>query len=259
MKLDDLKEFLDERAGRYNQRSFIEADPIRVPRMFNRKENIEVAAFLTSTISWGNRPAIIKSATALMQRMDYHPCDFILNASEEELLHLKSYVYRTFQGVDCIYFVRSLRNIYLNYGGLQEVMEQGFRTGGSVKEALQCFFNRFFEIPGERTRKHVAQVAHGASAKRLNMFLRWMVRNDSTGVDFGLWNGIPASELMLPLDLHTGNVARELGLLQRKQNNWKAVEEVTAKLRAMDPADPVKYDFALFGLGIFEKFADGAK
>ncbi len=257
MNFSELKDFLDQKAERYNRPDFIESDPIKIPRMFDRKENIEIAAFLTATIAWGNRNAIIKNAVRLMRQMDNQPFDFVLHASASELFHLKRFVHRTFQGDDCIYFVRSLRNIYKNYGGLQSVLEGGFRKDESVKAALENLYDLFFEIPGERTRKHLANVASDASAKRLNMFLRWMVRNDDSGVDFGLWNGIPPSALMLPLDLHTGNVARKLGLLQRKQNNWKAVEEVTAKLRLMDPVDPVKYDFALFGLGIFERFAHG--
>ncbi len=152
----------------------------------------------------------------------------------------------------CIYFTSSLKNIYRSYGGLQSVLEKGFQYENSVKSALTHFHSVFFENPGERTRKHVSDVTKGASAKRLNMFLRWMVRYGN--VDFGIWNGIPASELMLPLDVHTGNVARKLGLLQRKSNDWKAVEEVTSVLRTFDKYDPVKYDFALFGLGAFEKF-----
>jgi len=163
-------------------------------------------------------------------------------------------VHRTFNGSDCIYFVRSLRNIYHNHKGLQSVFENGFKKKNTVKSALTEFYKVFFEIAGERSRKHVSNVEKGASAKRLNMFLRWMVRGDKSQVDFGLWNGIPQSALMLPLDVHTGNVSRKLGLLQRRSNDWKAVEEVTQSLRQFDPADPVKYDFALFGLGAFEKF-----
>jgi uncharacterized protein (TIGR02757 family) len=186
--------------------------------------------------------------------MDNRPFEFVLNASEQEISYLKKFVHRTFNGEDCMYFVRSLKNIYKNHGGLEEIFESGFRKENSVKSALAYFYRVFFEFPGERTRKHIANVERGASAKRLNMFLRWLIRNDNCGVDFGLWKGIPASELMLPLDLHTGNVARKLTLLKRKQNDWKAVQEVTQTLRKFDPKDPVKYDFALFGLGIFEKF-----
>lgn len=254
MEFAELKEFLDEKTEKYNRPAFIESDPVQVPRQFSRKENIEIAAFFTATISWGNRPAIIKNALRLMEWMDNSPYDFIMKSPANGFNVLNPFVHRTFNGGDCIYFARSLKNIYSNHGGLQQVFETGFQQEGSVKSALEYFHSVFFELVGERTRKHVANVQRGASAKRLNMFLRWMVRNDHRGVDFGLWEGIPQSALMLPLDVHTGNVARKLGLLNRKQNDWKAVEEVTATLRKFDPADPVKYDFALFGLGIFEKF-----
>lgn len=253
-ELSILKAFLDEKVEKFNHPVFIETDPIQVPKKFSEKENIEIAAFLTATISWGNRPAIINNALRLMNLMDNQPHDFVLNASRPELNNLARFVHRTFNGNDCIYFIQSLRNIYTSHGGLQTLFEKGFQYENSVKSALIHFHKLFFEIPGERTRKHVSNVDKGASAKRLNMFLRWMVRKDKGNVDFGIWNGIPASELLLPLDLHTGNVARKLGLLKRKSNDWKAVEEVTASLRNFDSADPVKYDFALFGLGIFEKF-----
>ncbi len=254
MKVEELKEFLDEKAEKYNRPGFIATDPVQVPRQFSQKENIEIAAFLTATISWGSRPAIIKNALRLMSLMDNRPFEFIAEGSNADFERLNSFVHRTFNGQDCTYFARSLKNICQNHGGLQTVFETGYKKEGSVKSALHHFHSVFFEIPGERTRKHVANVEKGATGKRLNMFLRWMIRNDQKGVDFGLWNGIPASSLMLPLDVHTGNVARKLGLLSRKQDNWKAVEEVTAELRKFDSEDPVKYDFALFGLGAFEKF-----
>lgn len=252
--LDELKNFLDEKVEKFNQPDFIITDPIQVPKLFSEKENIEIAAFLTATISWGNRQAIINNALRLMNLMDNQPHEFVLNASRSELNNLAKFVHRTFNGNDCIYFIQSLRNIYTNHGGLQAVFEKGYQNELSVKSTLIHFHKQFFDLPGERTRKHVSNVEKGASAKRLNMFLRWMVRKDKGNVDFGIWNGIPASELLLPLDVHTGNVARKLGLLKRKSNDWKAVEEVTASLQKLDPADPVKYDFALFGLGIFEKF-----
>jgi uncharacterized protein (TIGR02757 family) len=253
MNLTEIKEFLDEKVKKFNRPSFIETDPVQVPRQFSHKENIEIAAFFTATLAWGNRTAIIKNAVHLMKMMDNRPYEFVLHSSGSELHLLNNFVYRTFNGSDCIYFVQSLRNIYENHGGLQGVFETGFQSGSTVKSALGYFYKVFFEIAGERTRKHVASVEGGASAKRLNMFLRWMVRSDDRGVDFGIWKGIPASELMLPLDVHTGNVARKLGILRRKQNDWKAVEEVMEVLRKFDASDPVKYDFALFGLGIFEK------
>lgn len=254
MKLPELKEFLDEKADFYNRPAFINSDPIQIPKQFSQKENIEIAAFLTATISWGNRAAIIKNARQLLQLMDNRPYEFILQATDSETNSLKKFVHRTFNGNDAAYFVRSLKNIYQNHGGLQQIFETGFQKEKTVKGALAHFYRVFFELPGERSRKHLANVEKGASAKRLNMFLRWLVRKDNRGVDFGIWNGVPVSELMLPLDVHTGNVARKLGILKRKQNDWKAVEEVTETLRKFDPEDPVKYDFALFGLGVFEKF-----
>lgn len=254
MNHSELKAFLEEKTAKYNNPKFIESDPIQVPHLFSQKENIEIAAFLTSSIAWGNRRSIINNALKLMNWMDNHPYDYILNASRIEKEKLQHFVHRTFNGSDCLFFVESLKNIYQNHGGLQTIFETGFQKENTVRSALIFFHETFFEISGERTRKHVANVEKGASAKKLNMFLRWMARSDKAGVDFGLWNGIPTYALMLPLDVHTGNVARKLGLLRRKQNDWKAVEEVTSFLRRFDSSDPVKYDFALFGLGAFEKF-----
>ncbi len=252
--ITELKNFLDEKVEKFNRPEFIETDPIQVPHSFSGKENIEISAFLTATLAWGNRRSIVNNAFRLMTMMENHPHNFILNSSSSEKKQLNQFAHRTFNGSDCIYFVNSLYNIYQKHGGLQAVFEKGYRREDSVKSALLHFYHTFFEISGERTRKHVSDVRKGASAKRLNMFLRWMIRQDNRNVDFGLWKGIPASQLMLPLDVHTGNVARKLGLLHRKSNDWKAVEEVTKALRSFDPEDPIKYDFALFGLGAFEKF-----
>jgi uncharacterized protein (TIGR02757 family) len=252
--ISDLKAFLDEKVIKYNQPFFIKTDPIQVPKRFSEKENIEIAAFLTATIAWGNRLSIINNATKLVALMENQPYDFVLNSSNADLKKLEHFVHRTFNGNDCIYFIRSLKNIYQNHNGLQSVFETGFKKDNKVKSALAGFYKTFFEISGERSRKHISNVEKGSSAKRLNMFLRWMVRGDKSKVDFGLWRGIPQSALLLPLDVHTGNVARKLGLLKRKSNDWKAVEEVTLALRKFDPDDPIKYDFALFGLGAFEKF-----
>ena len=252
--LPDLKSFLDEKYAQYNQPFFIETDPIQIPKLFAEKEDIEIAAFLTATIAWGNRISIIKNAEKLMRMMGEQPSGFVRNATQTEIETLQKFVHRTFNGTDCIYFIRSLKHIYQNRGGLQTLFEAGFKRQNTAYSAIENFFQVFFELPGERTRRHVPDVAKGSAAKRLNMFLRWMVRTDNSRIDFGLWKGIPSSALMLPLDVHTGNVARKLGLLTRNSNDWKAVEEVTSALRVFDPADPVKYDFALFGLGAFEKF-----
>lgn len=254
MNFENLKDFLDEKVEIYNRPQFVESDPIQVVKQFSGKEDIEISGFLTATISWGNRPAIIKNALRAMELLEQSPYDFITYASESELDHLRKFVHRTFNGDDLVYFVRSLQNIYRKHGGLQNLFESGFEQTNSVFGALENFHRIFFELTGERTKKHVSNVAKGASAKRLNMFLRWMCRQDQVGVDFGLWKRIPPSALMLPLDLHTGNVGRKLGLLQRKSNDWKAVEEITTALRNFDSLDPIKYDFAIFGLGVFEKF-----
>ena len=251
--IENLKEFLDEKVEKFNQPMFIETDPIQIPKRFSKKEDIEIAGFLTAVISWGNRSSIIKNATKLMQTMDFQPFDFTINATQNDLMSVKNFTHRTFNGDDCIYFLRSLKNIYKNHGGLQQVFEKGFQQNQTVKSALEYFYTIFFEIAGERTRKHISCVSKGSAGKRLNMYLRWLVRNDNR-VDFGLWHKIPTSALLLPLDVHTGNVARKLGILQRKTNDWKAVEEVTTVLSELDPHDPVKYDFALFGLGAFESF-----
>ncbi len=255
MDNSQIKELLDLKYHQYNLVSFIESDPIQIPHSYNITEDIEISGFLAATIAWGQRKSIINNSRRLMQMMGNNPYDFVMEASEYQLERLLGFRHRTFQGEDCYYFVHSLRNIYSHHGGLRYIFEQSYHTNGNIFAALIELRNIFFELPGlQRTGKHISNVAKGASAKRLNMFLRWMVRKDDKGVDFGIWSGIPASALYLPLDVHTGNVGRKLGLLTRKQNDWKAVEEITDRLREFDPADPVKYDFALFGLGVFENF-----
>jgi uncharacterized protein (TIGR02757 family) len=252
---ENIKSFLDEKIQLFNRAEFIETDPIQVPALFTSKENIEIAGFLAATLAWGQRPTIIRNALKLIALMKNDPIDFLLNTPEDDWDVFRDFKHRTFNGTDCIYFLKSLKNIYQNHGGLEQVFTDGFRNGNSVTSALVHFRKVFFELEHERrTEKHVSDVEKGAAAKRLNMYLRWMVRNDQANVDFGLWKQIPSSALMLPLDVHTGNVARKLGLLTRTQNDWCAVEEITAKLREFDLEDPIKYDFALFGLGVFEGF-----
>lgn len=246
-----LKELLDDRYLKYNVPAYIDADPIQIPHLFSKKEDVEIAAFLAAAIAWGQRSTIIKNARKLISWMDNAPYDFVMNAEEDDLKVVEKFVHRTFNGIDCTYFLQALQNIYIHHGGLERVFQQGFDTDKTVYSALQHFRNVFFELPHvRRTEKHVGDVTRNAAAKRLNMLLRWMVREDVQGVDFGLWNGIPTSALMLPLDVHTGNVGRALGLLTRKQGDWKAVEEITEALRQFDAKDPVKYDFALFGMGL---------
>jgi len=246
-------EFLEEKHDLYNRPSFIKDDPISVPHQFTRKEDIEIAGFFSATIAWGQRVTIIKNANKLMGLMDNSPYDFISNHTDKELQPFSKFVHRTFNGTDCIFFIRSLKNIYKNHGGLSAVFEQ---KSTSVYEAIIHFRKVFFDMPGQfkRTQKHVSNPGKNASSKRLNMFLRWMVRKDNRDVDFGLWEDLSMSILCCPLDVHTGTVARKLGLLKRKQDDWKSVVELTEELKRHDPKDPVKYDFALFGLGVFEKF-----
>ena len=247
----ELKTLLDERVRRFNKESFIETDPIQIPKRFGQKENIEIAGFLAATIAWGQRPTIIRNASQLVKLMENDPYDFLLNTGEPDWACFAPFKHRTFNGTDCIFFLRSLKNIYLNHGGLESVFSIGYLKEQSITSALRYFRKIFFELPHEeRTQKHVSNIDKGAAAKRLNMFLRWMVRKDESGVDFGLWKEIPMSALKIPLDVHTGTQARLLGLLTRTQNDWKAVEELTARLTAFDPNDPVKYDFALFGMGV---------
>jgi uncharacterized protein (TIGR02757 family) len=252
-EFDILRNFLEKKYRYYCVSGFIDTDPVQIPHLFRRKEDIEISGFLTAIIAWGQRKSIIAGARRLMIMMDNAPYDFVMHAGAKELEKPAAFVYRTFQPDDCLFFISSLRNIYNRHGGLQKVFEEGYSATGSVFGAIACFRNIFFEIPHlQRSGKHVSNVEAGAAAKRINMFLRWMVRKDDE-IDFGLWKNIPAKALMIPLDVHTGNTSRRLGLLTRKANDRKAVEELTANLRLFDPEDPVKYDFALFGLGVFEK------
>ncbi len=250
-----LKEFLNFKADQYNQPRFIVDDPIAVPHKFSRKQDIEIAAFLTASISWGKRASIIQNAKRLMEIMDNAPWQFILESGIEDINRCARFVHRTFNGSDCIFFIHSLKNIYQNHGGLENVFSEPIKNGKTVKESIIHFREIFLELnhPG-RLEKHIANPALNASAKRINMFLRWMVRNDDRGVDFGLWKSISPSQLYCPLDIHTGNVSRKLGLLDRKANDWKSVEILTQKLLRFDADDPVKFDFALFGIGIYERF-----
>jgi len=251
----ELRVLLEEKAALYNRPEFIEKDPVLIPHSFSGKENIEISAFLASSIAWGNRISILKNGWRLMSMMGNNPFAFITTSSAQERKQVSRFVHRTINGEDMLFFIEALRNIYLQHGGLEEVFSQAWIQTGSMRSALIHFHHVFFSIPyPERSRRHIADVERDSAAKRLNLFLRWMVRPDHQNVDFGIWNRIPPSALMLPLDVHTGRVARNLGLLQRNQNDWKAVEEVTAVLREFDPADPVKYDFALFGLGVFEGY-----
>jgi uncharacterized protein (TIGR02757 family) len=255
MERSTLKEFLDEKYLQYNSIKFIESDPIAIPHLFSHKEDIEIAAFLSAVIAWGQRTTIIRNAMRLMDLMGREPYNFIMNYDNTEQNRFDTFIHRTFNSTDCSYFIKALSHIYREHGGLEQIFSKAYSFDHTVKSAIILFREAFLSFqPQPRTEKHFANPLKGSSAKRINLFLRWMIRNSKSGVDFGIWKSVPASVLMIPLDVHSGNTARKLGLLTRKQNDWQAVEELTANLRLFDSNDPVKYDFALFGLGMFEKF-----
>ncbi len=254
MTQKELKDFLDAKVIQYNNPKFIESDPIQIPHQFSLKEDIEIAGFLTATIAWGNRKMIITNAKKMMSLMGNSPYDFIMNYKEHHLDVFDGFVHRTFNIIDINFFIQSIRNIYLKYNGLESIFINR-NDKISLQHRIHNFKNIFFELEHPiRTKKHISDPLKGSAAKRINMFLRWMVRKDNTGVDFGLWETVSPSELSCPLDVYSGNVARKLGLLNRRQNDAKALHELDTYLRKLDPQDPVKYDFALFGLGVFEKF-----
>ncbi|SCY80087.1 TIGR02757 family protein [Flavobacterium caeni] len=254
MKTDDLKSFLDEKAALYNRPDFIDSDPIQIPHLFSAKEDIEIAGFLAATIAWGNRKQIIKNAHRMIELMGQAPYDFVMSHTDPQLERLDGFVHRTFNGVDFTTFIRALRNLYEKHGGPEQVFAKHQNAQG-LQHAISQFKKTFFEIEHPtRTQKHLSDPLNNSAAKRLNMYLRWMVRKDNKGVDLGIWKGVSPALLSCPLDVHSGNVARKLGILTRKQNDAKALAELDAQLRFFDPTDPAKYDFALFGLGVFEKF-----
>lgn len=252
----EVKELLDEKYFQFNNTNFIETDPISIPHQFSKKEDIEIAALLVATIAWGQRISIINNGNKLMRLMNDEPHDFILNFSKKDAVRFEGFVHRTFNSIDCVFFLNSLKHIYTKQGGLESAFSSHFSDKETdVKNAITNFRTLFLTTTHQsRSEKHISNPSAKSSAKRLCMFLRWMVRNDKYGVDFGIWKSIKKSQLCLPLDLHTGNVSRKLGLLQRTQNDWQAVEEITSVLRVFDKNDPIKYDFSLFGLGAFEGF-----
>ena len=253
MNQNELKDFLDEKVALYNHPNFIESDPIQIPHRFSLKEDIEIAGFLSATIAWGNRKMIISNASKMMDLMGNSPIDFVMSHSPEQLERFDNFVHRTFNANDFRTFITGLKHIYNHYQGLENVFTNV--ENNSVQNNISKFKKIFFEIKHEpRTQKHISDPLNNSAAKRINMFLRWMVRNDTSGVDFGIWKNVSPEYLSCPLDVHSGNVARKLGLLTRKQNDAKAVLELDTNLRILDADDPTKYDFALFGLGVFEHF-----
>ena len=250
-KILELKPFLDEMADRFNRKAFIVDDPISIPHRFSKRQDIEIAGLFAATLAWGQRRTIIRSCETLMALMDQAPHDFVLNHHDRDLVRVESFVHRTFNGTDLLYFLAFLRSHYRR----RDTMEDLFVVPSSeptVEKGLIGFHEQFFGLPDfpERTRKHVATPARHSACKRLNMFLRWMVRRDDRGVDFGLWRRISPSQLVCPCDLHVERVARRLKLIRRRPLDWQTALELTESLRLLDPVDPVRYDFALFGMGI---------
>jgi len=252
MNKKEIYSFLIEKANFYENPHFIESDPVQIPHEFTKNEDIEIAGFLTATIAWGNRKSIINSSKKIIQILEYSPLDFILNYTYKDLRPFHYFVHRTFSGNDLIYFLKKLREIYTENKTLENYI---YLPNTSVSEMQSSFHVNFFKSPHEkRIEKHIADPMRGSAAKRMNMFFRWMVRSNKNGVDFGIWKKFKTSQLSCPLDVHSGNVARKLGLLKRKQNDAKAVMELDGVLNRIIPEDPVKLDFALFGLGVHEKF-----
>ncbi len=248
--LKELKDFLDEMVTQYNNPTFIGLDPIQIPHSYTIKEDIEISGFLAAIISWGNRTSIVKNAKRMLAYMGDSPYDFILNHREQHLNQMEGFVHRTYNSVDLLTFIEGLKYIYKDKNGLEGIFVK-YQANDSLQPAIHEFKKEFFNIPHlERTRKHLPDPMTGSAAKKINMYLRWMIRQDNAGVDFGIWKNISPSKLSCPLDTHSGNVARKLGLLGRKQNDAKAVQELDGVLRQLDCHDPVKYDFALFGLGV---------
>ncbi len=250
LKFEELKVFLDEKADQYNHPEFIENDPIQIPHRFSLKQDVEIAGFLAATISWGNRKAIIKSAEKMLEIMGNSPHDFVLNHSEKDLSDIRDKnIHRTFNGEDFVYFINQFNKIYTE----NESLENLFKVNDSeinFSHAIERFRTQFLGKEKHRTHKHVSSPYKNSSTKRIIMFLRWMVRKDKRGVDFGIWESIDQKHLSIPLDVHTGNISRKLGLISRTQNDWKTVEELDLVIRKFDEKDPAKYDFALFGLGV---------
>ncbi|MFN8250423.1 MAG: TIGR02757 family protein [Ferruginibacter sp.] len=257
MEKHKLVTLLNSKVDLYNQPSFIAADPVSIPHRFTKKQDIEIAGFFAAIFAWGNRTTIISKTTELLRLMDNKPHDFVLHAGAAELKRLEGFKHRTFNTTDLLYCMEFFKMHYSANNSLESAFSKWMhRQDADVEKALTGFHHYFFSLPyiPERTRKHIATPEKNSSCKRLNMFLRWMVRRDDKGVDFGIWKKIKPSQLICPLDVHVSRVARNTGLLQRQQNDWAAAKELTANLRNLDAADPVKYDFALFGLGVMEKY-----
>lgn len=250
----NLKDFLDKKVDEYNQPNFIPNDPISIPHQFSSKNDIEITGFLASIMAWGQRKTIINKCNELIERMDGTPYDYIMNHQDQDLKSLLGFKHRTFNDTDILYFIAFFRYHYTNFDSLEDAFLMGQETVAEVdlEQALNAFKTYFFSLPDypHRTRKHISSPAQKSTVKRINMFLRWMVRKDNKGVDFGIWNRLSPKDLICPCDVHVERVARKFGLITLGKVNWKTAQELTANLRLLDPNDPVKYDFALFGLGV---------
>jgi uncharacterized protein (TIGR02757 family) len=254
---NSLVHFLNRKVEEYNTVDFIANDPISIPHKFSKKQDIEIAGFFASIFAWGNRTTIINKCKELLERMDDAPHDFILRHQQSDLKRLLSFKHRTFNDTDLLYFIRFFKMHYETNSSLETAFSKHLKKGEvNIASALDGFFQYFFGLPAapERTKKHIAAPLKNSSCKRLNMFLRWMVRKDNKGVDFGIWKTISSSQLICPVDVHVARVARRFNLLERKQTDWIAALELTENLKKFDQVDPVKYDFALFGLGVIEKY-----
>ena len=253
----NLKEFLEKKVEQYNQPSFIEADPISIPHLFTKKQDIEIAGFFASIFAWGNRATIINKSKELMQLMEHAPYDFCVNHDLDGLKNLLEFKHRTFNATDLLYFVEFLKFHYQHNASLETAFSQWMNKADEhIEKALIGFYEYFFSFQDapERTKKHIATPKKNSTCKRLNMFLRWMVRKDHCGVDFGIWKNISPSQLICPVDVHVARVAKQLNLIGRKQVDWQTALELTERLKSFDKNDPAKYDFALFGLGAIENY-----
>ena len=251
----DLKFFLDSKVDQFNRPEFVELDPISIPHQFKKKQDIEIAGLIAAVLAWGQRVTIINKTKDFLSRMDNSPHDFLMNHKSNDLKKFKNYKHRTFNEIDALYFIEFLSQYYKK----NESLETAFGISPedeNVGRGIENFHRLFFSLEDfpKRTKKHISTPERKSACKRINMYLRWMVRNDHNGVDFGIWKGISPSQLICPVDLHVERVARKLKLIKRKQMDWQTAVELTNNLRKLDALDPVKYDFALFGLGVMEKF-----
>lgn len=246
-----LKGLLEHFYKKYHQPSFIANDPIQVAYFYKQKEDVEIASFFTTLLAWGNRKQIIRNAKLLMSLMDNKPYDFMVTIKKKDINRFDSFKHRTINGNDIKELLWALHKIYQDHGGLEHLFTDAYKRHNDIYFALEVFYKTVSSYTqSSHCLKHISNVSKNSAAKRLNLFLRWMIREDDRKVDFGLWKSIPASALYIPLDVHVSNVARKLGLLKRKANNWKAVQELTENLRLFDKNDPIKYDYALFGMGL---------